>query len=105
MFAELLEVLKWLRTLGPYLAPWATVAGVFMIYFGLRTIRNSASIRRTEAITKLYRDFVTDDLCSFYARVRNRKQIDPYCGGIEGRRGRRDAPPGPRLLQLCLDSR
>ncbi len=72
-FHELFKILKYL---GPSLAPWATVAGVIMIYFALLTIRSNNSAKRSELISKIYNRFLEDELHKFYIRIRSKESID-----------------------------
>lgn len=76
IFGELLRILKYLYSLGPFLAPWATVAGVVMIYFGLKTIRSNNSVKRMELISKIYDRFLNDELYGFYIRIRNNEFVN-----------------------------
>jgi hypothetical protein len=62
--------------LGRDLAPWATVVGVVMIYFGLVTIKSNNSTRRMELIRKIYDKFLEGELYDFYTKIRNKKDID-----------------------------
>ncbi len=76
IFDELLKILKYPYSLGPSLAPWATVAGVVMIYFGLKTIRSNNSVKRMELISKIYDRFLNDELYGFYIRIRNNEFVN-----------------------------
>jgi hypothetical protein len=58
------------------LAPWATVAGVVMIFLALITIRSNNSTKRMELISKIYDRFLEDELYGFYIRIRNKEVIN-----------------------------
>lgn len=76
IFDELLKFLKYLYSLGPSLAPWATVAGVFMIFLALRTIRSNNTTKRMELISKIYGRFLEDELYGFHIRIRYKEVIN-----------------------------
>lgn len=73
---SLLEIGKYLYSLGPSLAPWATVAGVIMIFIALITLRRNNSTKRMELISKIYDRFLNDELYGFYIRVRRQQPIN-----------------------------
>ncbi len=77
---EVLEALRWIYSLGPSLAAWATVTAGAMAVIGVcmarHQIRISNSIRRTELISNTYDAFLTDDLLPFYDKIRKGETIN-----------------------------
>lgn len=69
-------LLEDLYPFGSFFAPWATVAGVVMIFFALKTIRSNNSTKRMELISKIYDRFLKDELYEFYVKIRNKEVIN-----------------------------
>lgn len=73
---DILCLINFSARLGRFLASWATVVGVVMIFIGLKTIRSNNSVKRMELISKIYNRFLNDELYGFYIRIRNNEFIN-----------------------------